>query len=345
VRTVDETLADQRLDVFLSRQPEIGSRAVAKALIKAGAVRVDGAWAKPGLHLATGQRVRFEPGFEAGVRPGVAGSVGAPGSSGGAGAGPDSGTEGFGAVGFSEAVGSPPRVLFEDALILVIDKPAGLVSHPSAHGRDRGSASVATWARERCPDLPVVGGEDRPGIVHRLDRETSGVMVLAKTEDAFHFLKGEFKARRVEKEYRAIAFGAPRFDSDFVERNIAPHPARGDRMVVVPEGGREASTFYEVVERFGDITLFRCLPRTGRTHQIRVHMTSVGHSLVGDKVYRSRNHSQARLPEAAPDPGRHCLHAFRLAFAHPFTREPVAFEAPLADDMAVLLAWLRAHAR
>ena len=145
-------------------------------------------------------------------------------------------------------------------------------------------------------------------------------MVLAKTDDAFHFLKGEFKARRVKKEYRAISFGEARFDSDYIVRNIASHPTKGDRMAAVAEGGREATTYYEVVERFAGFTYFACRPETGRTHQIRVHMTSVGHCLVGDRFYRSRNHLNSELPDGAPHPGRQCLHAHKLGFQHPHSR-------------------------
>src|SRR5690606_22556213 len=112
-----------------------------------------------------------------------------------------------------------------------------------------------------------------------------------------------------------------RFDSDWIERNLAPHPVKGDRMVVVPEGGRQASTYYEVVERFAGFSHLLCRPKTGRTHQIRVHLTSIGHSLVGDRLYKSRNMSTRELPQGAPDPGRHCLHARSLAFEHPVTHE------------------------
>src|SRR5690606_34803257 len=177
----------------------------------------------------------------------------------------------------------------------------------------------------------------------RLDKETSGVMVLARSDEAMHFLKAQFRARAVDKEYRAIVYGTPRFDSDWVERNLAPHPQKGDRMIAVAEGGREAQTFYAVVERFAGFTHVRCEPKTGRTHQIRVHMASLGHSLVGDRLYRSRNAQQAGLPDGAPDPGRHCLHARRLAFEHPLTRERLAFEAPWPADLEALLAWLREH--
>jgi 23S rRNA pseudouridine1911/1915/1917 synthase len=313
-RRVAADQAGLRLDVFLTQQPEIGFRPLAKALVQAGQVEVEGRACKPGLVLSAGQLVAFDPNPPERLR--------------------------------RETTAAPPpdpTVLFEDEWVLVIDKPAGLVCHPAQVSIRDTRPNVADWARARVPGLPVLAGEDRPGIVHRLDKETSGVMVLAKTEEAFHFLKGEFRGRRVEKEYRAISFGESRFDSDYIERNIGGHPKKGDRMTVVKDGGREASTYYEVVERFAGFTLFACKPKTGRTHQIRVHMTSVGHGLVGDRFYRSRNHANSHLPEGAPDPARHCLHARRLAFRHPHSRETVEFEADLPPDMADLLAWLREH--
>lgn len=319
LRQVDATSAGVRLDVFLTRQPEIGLRRRAKELVVAGRVSVDGAPAKPGQTLVPGQWVRFTPVLEEGAERGVAG------------------------VESVDAPVTPPQVLFEDPFLLVVDKPAGMVAHPPRPGAWNGAA-VSSWAKRRCPSLTEVGGADRPGIVHRLDRDTTGVMVLAKTEEAYHFLKGEFRARRVHKEYRAIAFGEARFDSGYLDRAIAQHPNKGDRMVVVDDvalGGREASTYYEVRERFRGFTHFACWPKTGRTHQIRVHLTSIGHSLVGDAAYRSRVHLHAVLPQDAPDPGRQCLHAHRLEVVHPFTREPMVFDAPIPADMAELLRWLR----
>jgi 23S rRNA pseudouridine1911/1915/1917 synthase len=168
-------------------------------------------------------------------------------------------------------------------------------------------------------------------------------MLLARNDEAFHWLRSQFKERTALKEYRCIAYGESRFDSDWIDRPIASDPKAPDRMMVVPEGGRESTTFYEVIERFRGFTYFRCLPKTGRTHQIRVHMTSVGHSLVGDHVYRSRRNQHETLPEGAPDPGRQCLHAYRLEIPHPQTHEPIAFEAPLPADMQALLDWLRTH--
>lgn len=315
-RLVPAEAAGERLDVFLARQPEVGSRSRSRFLIDGGHVRVPGCRPKPGLFLEAGQQVAFEV-LQPLQHDALAGD----------------GTE-------------APRlpVVYADDAIIVVDKPAGMASHPP-EDRDYRGHTVASVARTLFGALPEVGGSDRPGIVHRLDRDTSGVMVLARTEDAFHFLRAQFKNRLVHKEYRCIAYGESRFQSDWVERAIASDPRHPDRMTVVDEGGRESSTFYEVVERFVGFTHFRCLPKTGRTHQIRVHMTSVGHSLVGDRVYRSRRAQHDSLPEGAPDPLRQCLHALRLQLQHPLTLEPVEFEASMPADMQQLLVWLRAERR
>jgi 23S rRNA pseudouridine1911/1915/1917 synthase len=170
-------------------------------------------------------------------------------------------------------------------------------------------------------------------------------MVLAKTEVAMEFLRMQFKERTAEKEYRCIVLGEPRFLSDWIERPIGTDPKHPDRMTVVEEGGRESSTYYEVLERFRGFAYVRCRPKTGRTHQIRVHMTAIGHSLVGDRIYRSRIRQHEGLPAGAPDPRRQCLHALQLSLPHPATQERITFESPLAADMQELLVWLRANRR
>src|SRR5262249_5366300 len=149
-------------------------------------------------------------------------------------------------------------ILHEDPHLLVLAKPKGLSAHPPEHKRDP-SPTIAQLALRHCGWLPDAPGEDRAGIVHRLGNDTDGGMVLAKTEQAFHALQGQFKARSVRKEYRAICFGDSRFDSDHVIKPIGHHPTAPDRMIVVREGGREAETYYEVVERFSGFTHFRCL--------------------------------------------------------------------------------------
>ncbi len=310
-RAVGPTEAGQRLDVFLARQPGLLSRTHAQEVIEAGLVEVVGApVVRAALLLEPGMVVRYR------VPPVTAATPG---------------------------VGPQIRVLFEDAYVLVVDKPAGLPAHPPEGSRKAETPSVAFQALAHCGTLPRLGGANRPGIVHRLDKETSGVMVLARTDEAFHFLQSQFKARTVEKEYLALAYGEARFESDWIERNIAPQTGPVERMAVVAEGGKEAATYWEVAERFRGFTLFRCRPKTGRTHQIRVHLASIGHPLVGDSLYRSRRDQHHRLPPGAPDPGRHCLHARRLAFLHPRTHEPLAFESELAPEYAALVEWLRAQ--
>lgn len=311
-RRVGEDEAGIRLDVFLARQPEIASRSRAKELVQGGRVRVGGVpVTRAGLNLTADQHVEFDP-LEV-QEPDPLGDPGTP----------------------------PPevRVLYRDEWIAAIAKPAGLPAHRPEDRHWRGH-SVASVARALFGALPELSGSDRPGIVHRLDRDTTGVMLVALTEPAFHNLRAQFAARSVRKEYRCIAHGVSRFDSDWVERSIGTDPNHPDRMAVVATG-REASTYYEVLERFAGFTHFRCLPKSGRTHQIRVHMAAVGHSLVGDRLYRPRRAQLEVLPPDAPDPGRHCLHALRLQVAHPCTGEELEFEAPMPDDMAALLRWLR----
>jgi 23S rRNA pseudouridine1911/1915/1917 synthase len=314
-RQVDPSAAGMRLDVFLASQPEVGGRALAKQLVDDGKATVDGRRATPGLYLEAGQQVVFTVDIAV-VRDPLAPDLPLP----------------------------EVRVLFDDPHLCAIDKPAGLAAHP-AEDKSVVAHTVASWARARFGELPTAPDAHRPGIVHRLDRDTSGVMVVAKTELAMAALRQQWKERAVRKEYRCLVHGEPRFQSDWIERPIATDPRHPDRMTVVTEGGRESQTFYEVLERFRGFAHVRCEPKTGRTHQIRVHMTSIGHSLVGDRVYRSRMRQHDALPAGAPSPGRQCLHAHRLAIAHPVTDEPLQFEAPLPADMQALLQWLRSHAR
>ena len=234
-----------------------------------------------------------------------------------------------------QAEDKPINIVFEDEHLLVINKADNCVVHP-APGLQSGTLVNSILAH--CPSNAAL---PRGGIVHRLDRETSGVMLIAKTQVAFDHLKAQFRERTAEKEYHCIVYGTPRFQSDWIERAIGSDTKHPERMTVVNEGGRESLTYYEVVERFDGFTHVMCRPKTGRTHQIRVHMTAIGHSLVGDRVYRSRRRQHCEIPELAPDPRRHCLHALRLTVPHPLTQEPLVIEAPMANDMELLLAWLR----
>ncbi len=315
---IDDASSDTRLDIILGRHTALASRGWAKALILGGHVTVDGEPVKPGQLLLTGQTVAFEP-----VRLG--------GHGGGNGPPPDP--------------GEAPElsILFEDEDLVAINKPAGLITHRPEHKRFNGHTVADLLDARYDGSLPREAGEDRPGIVHRLDRETSGVLVVARHAQAFHELKAQWQARTVTKEYRALCFAESRFVSDWIDRPIGPDASRPDRMTVVESGGREAQTFYEVKERFRGFTEFSCFPKTGRTHQIRVHMTSVGHSLVGDRTYKARRVQQAALPDGAPNPGRHCLHAVSLELEHPRTRDPLRIEAPMPADMLALSAWFRAE--
>jgi 23S rRNA pseudouridine1911/1915/1917 synthase len=223
-----------------------------------------------------------------------------------------------------EPEAGPLSILHEDETILVLDKPSGLPVHP---GSGRRTGTLAHRLVHHARDLPEVIGSDRPGIVHRLDADTSGVMVVAKTEAAQRALSAEFAARRVKKEYVACVHGVPRATSGTVEAPLGRHPTARTKMTV-REDGRAALTRWRVERALPRHAVLRCFPWTGRTHQIRVHLLSIGHPIVGDPVYGRRS---APGEELAP---RLLLHAHRLAFRHPAKGETVAFEAPLPDDFS-----------
>ena len=238
----------------------------------------------------------------------------------------------------------PIRILYEDRDLAVIFKPAGIATHPNESCPP--GSTVADAAVERYgSDLPDTQGEDRPGIVHRLDRETSGVMVIARTRGAMASLRAQFKARTISKEYRTIVQGEPRFDADRIEAPIGRDTVTSGRMAVARDGGRASETMYEVLERFPGFAYLRCLPKTGRTHQIRVHLAHLGLPVVGDRVYRTRAAAWAGIPPEAPAIRRQFLHAHALAFDHPSSGERVSFEVEIPEDMRAFLGWLRGRAR
>jgi 23S rRNA pseudouridine1911/1915/1917 synthase len=230
----------------------------------------------------------------------------------------------------------PLAVIYEDDALLVVNKPAGMVVHP-APGHPGGTLVNALLARY--PTL-AGSGDDRPGIVHRLDRDTSGVIVIAKSEQVRCALQKQFQGRSVHKAYVALLYGHLEPARGRIEAPLGRDPHHRQRMAVLP-GGREAATEYRVVEHLvlhsgpaaGDYTLVEALPQTGRTHQIRVHLASIGHPVVGDRVYGRR---KARLP--AP---RQFLHASRLEIQHPVTGRRMEFEAPLPPDLTAVLVTLR----
>ncbi|MSR56355.1 MAG: RluA family pseudouridine synthase [Planctomycetaceae bacterium] len=252
----------------------------------------------------------------------------------------------------------PLDIVFEDDSLVVINKPAGMITHPGkAHYR----GTLAGALQFHFNTLSDVAGALRPGIVHRLDRDTSGLLVVAKDNQVHHRLSAQFERREVAKEYRAIAWGVIQRDRDVIDTYVRVNPqAREKMMVCEPEGkARHAVTSYEVLERFYDFTWVRLLPRTGRTHQLRVHLRHLGHPIVADRLYGGRsalarsyldpahlgqrNSSKPPVIDGQADLliARQALHAYRLAFRHPVTDQPVEFEAPLPADIENTLAALR----
>ncbi|MGB0332076.1 MAG: RluA family pseudouridine synthase [Planctomycetota bacterium] len=240
------------------------------------------------------------------------------------------------------------EVLHEDASVIVINKPAGLVCHPNPR-QTRGTLSDLAVAR--FGPLPEVQGANRPGIVHRLDRLTSGVMVMGRTLPALQSLKDQFKEREVSKMYLAVVHGTPRFDSEWRTGAIGASTKNPERMRVVPAGlqselvergeARAAETLIERVEELGPATLVAAHPRTGRTHQIRVHLQDAGLPIVGDRAYSHGSAQKHPMPRSVQRMERPALHARRLSFCHPDTGEKVTFEAPLPADMEGLIEGLR----
>ncbi len=261
----------------------------------------------------------------------------------------------------------PLNIVHEDDAIVVINKPPGLIVHPGK-GNYRGTlAGALQFHFNRLSD---VAGQLRPGIVHRLDRDTSGVLVIAKDNQVHHKLSGQFERREVRKEYFALARGVFELDCDEISTYIRINPKKREKMIVSEPIGnaRPAVTDYEVAKRFDGFTAVRLFPKTGRTHQLRVHLQHLGHPVVADRLYgggsslsvadlTSRSPRPRTLDEASPPSeesaeaaatsdvliDRQALHAFRLAFRHPQSGKPVEFEAPLPDDIRRTLAAIERH--
>lgn len=246
----------------------------------------------------------------------------------------------------------PLVIVHEDNDLIVIDKPAGLVVHPAA-GNPDGTLVNALIAH--CgASLGGLGGQARPGIVHRLDKDTSGLLVAAKNDRAMHSLARQFEHHTIERAYHAVVWGAPRVSQGKVEGDIGRNPFDRKRMAVLRGGGKRARTHYRIIERFGDsgrpfASLLECRLETGRTHQIRVHLSHLGHPLIGDSTYgRARRVPRAKSPEeerafaAVQEFPRQALHACLLGFKHPTTQKNLRFESPWPADLAELIAGLRA---
>lgn len=305
--------AGQRTDRFLADAIGALSRSRVKSLMQGGAVlRDDVALHDPAEPVRAGARFVVQPPALVAAQP--------------------------------AAQAIPFDILYEDGDLIVLDKPAGLVVHP-APGNEDGTLVNALLAH--CGDtLPGIGGERRPGIVHRLDKDTSGVMVVAKTEQALATLSAAFAARDLDRAYHALVWGSPAPAAGTIEGAIGRDPRERKRMAVVTRGGKQALTRYRTLRAWVPaVTLIECVLATGRTHQIRVHLAAAGHPVVGDPVYLRRVPAGAKAL-AAParaallDFPRQALHATRLGFAHPRSGVALSFEQPLPPDMAALLAVL-----
>jgi 23S rRNA pseudouridine1911/1915/1917 synthase len=227
----------------------------------------------------------------------------------------------------------PLDILYEDDHFLIVNKPAGLVVHP-APGHESGTLVNALLAH--CPNLAGIGGVQRPGIVHRLDKDTTGAIAIAKTDRAHQHLQAQLKAKTARRQYLGVVYGAPAASSGTIDQPIGRHPIDRKKMAVVPveKGGRPAVTHWQVRERLGNYTLLHYQLETGRTHQIRVHSSHMGHPIVGDPLYSSGRSVGVNLPGQA-------LHGWRLTLQHPVTEVPIAVTAPLPQPFTTLLDVLR----
>ena len=310
----------RRIDAYLASRFTDYSRSVIQRIIEAEAVQVNGQPVKASYK----------------VRPGDVLRVWLP--------------ELYDATPAAEEI--PIEIVYEDEALTVVNKAAGIVTHPS---RGNWKGTLVNAIQFHFDSLSTIGGENRPGIVHRLDRDTSGLLVVVKNDLAHRRLALQFEHREIHKEYLAIVYGFPERDSDYIEQPIGFHPLVREKMAVrtLQEGGKTASTYYEVIERFQGFAFVRCLPKTGRTHQIRVHLNSIGHPILADKPYSGRGALWPRdlLPSApsaeegeeVPLINRQALHAHSLRFTHPISGEPISLTAPLPRDMADALDAIRRH--
>lgn len=291
--------AGERLDVFLTRQQPDLSRAHVQKLITEGAALVDGAVRKANYKLRGGEQVSLTVPEAAPVE--------------------------------IKAEDIPLDVLYEDEDIIVVNKARGMVVHPAA-GVNTGTLVNALLYH--CHDLSGINGEIRPGIVHRLDKDTSGVMVCAKNDKAHIDLAEQIRTKAAHRIYWAIVHGNIKEEAGIIKGDIGRHPTDRKKMAIVRENGKPAVTHFKVLERFGDYTLIECRLETGRTHQIRVHMTSIGHPLINDPKYGPKKPSPFAIEGQA-------LHSLTLTLTHPGTGEPMEFSAPVPEDMQRILTGLR----
>ncbi len=313
---VDAGESGVRLDVFLAHHFPEYSRVHLRRAITAGGVTIGERGGKPSYRLKPGERVRI-------VLPEIPREAPRP-----------------------EEI--PLDVLYVDEHLVVVNKPPGMVVHP-ARGHWSGTLASALQFHFGS-SLSSSGGPTRPGIVHRLDRDTSGAILVARNDQVHSQLGIQFQSRTIEKEYFAITAGVPNRDRDVIDRAIGAHPHIREMMAIRTDGSttREAQTFYEVAERFDGFAAVRAHPKTGRTHQIRVHLCHIGCPVLCDRQYGGRSQiTRGEIRRQADDHevllDRQALHAMRLKFTHPATGKPMEIEAPLPDDMQAVLTELREH--
>ena len=309
---VGHAQAGWRLDTLVASEVDHCSRSFAATLIRQGCISIDGLAKKPGYAVKAGEI--------------VSGKIAPPEPS------------NF----LPENI--PLHILYEDPELLVVNKAPGMVVHP-APGHHTGTLVNALM--HHCPDLAGISGSLRPGIVHRLDKDTSGALVVAKNSRAMHHLAAQFKSREVRKKYVALVYGVPREGAGSLDDPIGRHPVDRKKMSVTTHTPRSALTLWRVLEQFKGACLLELDIRTGRTHQIRVHCKTMGHPVIGDPVYGNHG-DKKRLASVSPELGRavmalnrQMLHAWQLSFNHPVTGERMTMEAPIALDMTRLISRFR----
>ncbi|MCB2146405.1 MAG: RluA family pseudouridine synthase [Deltaproteobacteria bacterium] len=302
---VGQAQAGGRLDSLVATEIDCCSRSFAATLIRQGCITVDGSVKKPAYPVKPGET--------------VSGKVPTP------------------EVSSFLPENLPLHILYEDAELLVVNKQPGMVVHP-APGHSRGTLVNALMYH--CPNLTGISGSLRPGIVHRLDKDTSGVLVVAKNTRAMHHLAAQFKSREVRKKYLALVYGVPGKDAGSLDSPIGRHPEDRKKMSTTTHTPRSALTKWRTLEKFPGASLLELDIRTGRTHQIRVHCKTMGHPVIGDPVYGNRG-DKRRLASISPELSqaimaldRQMLHAWQLSFTHPVTGERMTAEATMPSDMA-----------
>jgi 23S rRNA pseudouridine1911/1915/1917 synthase len=297
-----------RLDTFVGTLDGL-TRTMAQRLIESGMITVDGLQQKPSLKLRGGENiiVKLPPPLPA--EP--------------------------------EAESIPLEILYEDRDIVVVNKPAGMVVHP---GAGNSSGTLVNALLGHCRDLSGVGGELRPGIVHRIDKDTSGILVVAKNDPAHRALCSQFKEHTTKRVYLALVFGSPGCDKGRIEAAIGRHPVDRKRMSSAAKRGKKAVTHWQVIGRYRGLSLLRIRLETGRTHQIRVHLSEAGFPLAGDAVYggsgRLASLPDTKLQALIREMGRQALHAKTLGFLHPISGEYLEFDSVLPNDIAKVIDYL-----